>query len=117
MVGESIAILIVLGVAAIMAIRSGRRAVVKMTLPFCAVPFAYLLGEACFYPYRAGLRLPLQTWRVLFVVLGGAVGIIATFVVARLISSYIQNAKRLYIPFSLIFVVAITVAYCIRLLA
>ncbi len=116
MVGESIAILIVLGVAAAMALRSGRRAVVKMTLPFCTVPLAYLIGETFFYPYRSGLKLPLQTWRVIAVLLGALAGAAMAFVVAGIISSYVKNAKRLYIPFALLFVAAMAITYCIRLL-
>ncbi|MGI6404192.1 MAG: hypothetical protein ACOX0K_08320 [Oscillospiraceae bacterium] len=116
MVGESIAILIVLGVTAAMALRSGRRAVVKMTLPFCTVPFAYLIGETFLSPYWAVQGVSLQTLRVLVVLIGALAGIILAFGVAKAIASYVQHAKKLYIPFALVFVAAMAITYCIRLM-
>ncbi len=116
MVGESIAILIVLGVAAAMALRSGRRAVVQMTLPFCTVPFAYLIGETFLSPYRSAFGLPLQTLRVVIVLIGALAGIVLAFWVARAIASYVKNSRKLYTPFALLFVVAMAVTYCIRLM-
>lgn len=112
MIGESIAIMVVLAVAAGMALRSGRKAMVVMTVPFCCVPLAYLIGEAIFFHLREIPHKP----GVISVLLGGLCGVAVTFIAAGLVSDEIKNARRIYIPFALVFVAAIAVTYCIRLL-
>lgn len=116
MIGESVAIVIVLLVACLMALRTGRRAMAKMTLPFFSVPLCFLLGEALFYSLRQRPEFPLPAQRVVAVLVGGIAGVISAVLIANRISKEISGAKRTYVLFAGVFVVLMVLTYCFRLM-
>lgn len=115
MIGESIAIVIILLLAGAMALRSEKRAMARMTLPFLSIPLLFLLGEGILYSFRQKPGFPLLTVRIGMVILGGGVGIAAAWAIARSLAKEIKGIQRAYLPFAAVFLVAMLITYCIRL--
>lgn len=115
MIGESVAIVVVLLVAGFMSLRRGRKDMAAMTAPFVCIPAFYLLGEAIFFTARRSPEFPLQTQRFAAVILGAVFGVVLSLLIARALSDQYKNLTRTYVPFATVFLAAMLIAYCIRL--
>ncbi len=107
MIGESIAILVVLLVAGTMAVRRGGRALGGMVIPFLGVPLFYLLGQVVFRP-------PDERQRIAILAAGALAGVAVAFLVSKSLEGRFKSPRRTYVPFAIVFILLLAGAYLIR---
>lgn len=115
MVGESVAVIIILLVAVIMSIRSGNVPLAKMAFPFFLVPLIYLLGALL---VRAVHGAPDELYfiRILTIVVGGISAVGTSFLMANISKGHVnQSSLRIYKVFAPIANAALAFAYFLRL--
>ena len=109
--GQSLAIIIVILIMALMFLRTGRRAAALLTLPLFSVPLFYLFASYI-YPLIRYLGLDRQDVYVAGVIAGGILGAAAySFLSRRILSKRIEKA---YLTFTLIYQAAITIGYAMQ---
>ena len=113
MIGESVAILAVILVMMIMALRQGKRPLVILSLPLMIIPAVYLIGEALLWTLRNMTALPISTLRMVAVAVGWAVGTVACILTARALIS--KRARALYLALALIYMTALSIAYYVHI--
>ena len=111
MVGESFAIIAVFVVLYVALLRADKKAVAIISLPFIGVPLFFLLGIGI------GIALPWVAPGTLYpgmVVAGALVGIAGCAAMTSFIKT--RKVKTIYFAIGTLYLVALAVAYLIRLL-
>jgi hypothetical protein len=113
MIGESIAIIAVLVVTAFTGLRTGKKGLAKITLPFLCMPVCVLLGEALFLYLSRSFGTSYYPVRMSAVLVGASLGGALCVAAGRAVPSRIRGG---FIVICLVFIVLMALAYALPIL-
>lgn len=115
MIGESVAIVIVLFVSIVMSLRARNKPLAKLTLPFLLMPLIYLIGEGFIGTAAAGLD-DAYVMRLIGVGAGALSSIGVSFLMANINKEVVAaSTLKVYRIFAPICCAALSLAYFLRL--
>ncbi|MDR2909399.1 MAG: hypothetical protein LBU86_05915 [Oscillospiraceae bacterium] len=114
MIGESIAIVVVLLVTAFMGARAGKKELTKLTLPFLCVPACVLTGEMAHYSVHPLATADPDAIRIASALIGAVLGGALCALTAKLILP--QKARFAFFTGCLLVVFLMALAYIMPIL-